>query len=362
MSPLENVSVHRATRGPERHARSRSSLGPLLLAALGAALTVSAAPKSAEASVFDSATRWPEDADGYVRIPVCIDATSSAQQRADGAAGGLIHAPNPSLAEVVTRVRTALQGSWERWSSVRFTGWESCDSLLPATRMSYVGVRIHPDAPNQSDSIGVYNKGGLVQFNPWGAEFNRCIKYNWQTARVEYSFDCVEQYAIHEMGHAIGFMHEWHHPLVPSGCSQRQPLPASDVASGWPSSRRYIVVNPGFYDYDSIMTYWGGCSDQDGVRFGSESLDAVDIQAVATVYPPVAGAPDVCNPGWFGGKRWFCAAQPTVSVGNSCSSGWVECLPHCNPRPFQGEWWTCPTNPSTVTGQSCSAPWELCGY
>ncbi|WP_148313709.1 hypothetical protein [Sorangium cellulosum] len=249
MSPLENVSVHRTTRGPERQVRFRSSLGPLLLAALGAALTVSAAPRSAEASVFDSASRWPEDADGYVRIPVCVDPTSSAVQRADGAAGGLIHAPNPSLADVVTRVRAALQGSWERWSSVRFTGWESCDSLLPATRMTYVGVRIHPDAPNQSDSIGVYNKGGSVQFKPWGADFNRCIKYNWQT-----------------------------------------------------------------------------------------------------------------NPGWFAGKRWFCAAQPTVSVGNSCSSGWVECLPRCNPRPFQGEWWTCPTNPSTVTGQSCAAPWELCGY
>lgn len=229
----------------------------------------------ASASVFQNVARWPTDSDDLTRIRVCIEPTSSTSQRADGAAGGLIHDRNPNLQEVVDRVRAAVTGSWERWSSVRFIDWQMCNTLPAGTRGSYVGIYIHPDAENESP-VGTRARGRTTSFKPWDNDFNRCISYNASTTHVQYRYDCVEQYAIHELGHVMGLSHEWSHPLAPASCGERSPLAPGTYLDVYSSSVSATVVNPQ-YDWDSIMTYVDGCVHQSGVRFGSKRPSDADI-------------------------------------------------------------------------------------
>ena len=123
--------------------------------------------------------------------------TAPCHERADGAAGGLIHDCNPSLGEVVAHVRAALHASWESVSAARFRDWRSCGALSPSELATHVRLYLNPNASNEA-IIGTSARGAQhgVSIMPWGNTFNRCIKYNWAHARVGYSFDCVEQYTI----------------------------------------------------------------------------------------------------------------------------------------------------------------------
>ena len=86
--------------------RRRSALVRLLPLCL-----VLAAPGVARASIFANGTRWPIGSDGLASIDVCVETDSTVDERADGAAGGLIHDRNPSLSEVVQHLRAALRGA-----------------------------------------------------------------------------------------------------------------------------------------------------------------------------------------------------------------------------------------------------------
>jgi FIMAH domain-containing protein len=266
---------------------------------LAAALLWAATPAT-QASIFVNSTRWPLTPNGYAVVPLCIVAGSSTQQKGDGADAGLIHDTNPSLAAVVYHVKVALAESWARESSVRFVGFKDCEDLSDQERSSTVGVYIHPDTSNASQT-GTQARGLTTadnpgtHFQPWGAEFNRCINYNWRTTHVEYSYDCVEQYAIHELGHAIGFKHEWFHPQTPQSCQDHKqgdyekngPIITSSYFTFYDSSQSYTIVNSADYDWDSIMTYPSTCAHVTGVRFGSKNLSDWDKAGVAAVYPPV---------------------------------------------------------------------------
>lgn len=268
---------------------------PLLLGVLTVLIVSGLVAPSAKASVFQKSARWTPNSKGYVVIQVCVIEGSDTSEKGDGAQAGLIHDTNPSLAAVLQRVKVALINSWEKHSSVRFVGWQMCNDLSTAERGKSVGLFIHPDADNLSSiGTGALGKTSLdnrgIQFKPWGSSFNRCIDYNWRTTHVEYSYDCVEQYAIHEFGHVLGFLHEWKHPLTPSKCQAfkgESVVSAADSSTTYPTDKSYVIVNPNDYDSNSIMTYDDDCADVTGVRFGSENLSPYDIEGVKTVYQPV---------------------------------------------------------------------------
>jgi len=235
----------------------------------------------ASASVFLDYVTWPKGNDGFTTINVCIVDGSTAQEKGDGAFAGFIHDANPSLADVISRIRIALANTWEANSGVRFKGWKTCSQLSQAEQYQALGVYISPDAANES-GVGVYMTRGQVtvaahgvSIKPWGNDFNRCIYYNGFTTHMSYKYDCAEQYAIHEFGHAIGFMHEWRHPLKPASCTAKDDTIFGDPRTG----------NPNVYDWNSIMTYWDGCVHQNGVRFGTTTLSDWDIAGVKRLYP-----------------------------------------------------------------------------
>jgi len=262
-----------------------------VLASLLPLVLLCAAPDSAHASIFANSARWPIGADGLASIDVCVETDSAVNERADGAAGGLIHDRNPSLDEVVAHVRAALHASWESVSAVRFGDWRSCGALSPSELATHVRVYLNPNASNEA-IIGTAARGAQhgVSIMPWGNTFNRCIKYNWARARVGYSFDCVEQYTIHEFGHTLGFLHEDTHPLSSDACLQQfsdsARVAAADYSADYTPGRAYTIVNPGAFDRRSIMTYSDACADVNGVRFGNPTLSDADALAAWAIYPP----------------------------------------------------------------------------
>src|SRR5262249_28544198 len=140
-------------------------------------------------------TRWPAGSGGWVIIQVCIDPDSSADEKGDDALAGLLHEPKPTLDEGIRHVRIALGSSWESYRSISFLGWNPCGSPI---QPDGIHLYIHPKAGNESN-VGYTDTFGTFRgtnFQPWGGSFNRCIRYNASTTKVEYSFECVEQYAI----------------------------------------------------------------------------------------------------------------------------------------------------------------------
>src|SRR5438105_1903322 len=178
---------------------------------------------SSSASIFARTKLWPVNpSNGLTEIPVCIEDDASTTQKRGGIYAALLYDRNPSVSDVVLRVRAAMASSWESVSSVRFTDWRMCGALSQDAQNSAVHVYIHPDAPNAS-RIGTDARGSRgVNFKPWGSDAtaNICIKYNAGRARMQYDYSCVEQYAIHEFGHALGFLHEWYNPATPASCTQ----------------------------------------------------------------------------------------------------------------------------------------------
>lgn len=262
--------------------RSRSSSSVPVALSVAAALLGA----SARASILETAARLSADAGVELVIPVCLVEGSSTRERSHRCAG-CAHGPNPGLARVVERVRAALARSWEAHGNVRFVGFDWCKTLDGGTE-SVVGLFIHPRADNAA-YVGPGSLGKVdrldpgVGFKPWGNGAS-CIELDWSQARMEYRFDCVEQYAIHEFGHVLGFVHEWRHPNKPAGCNDDPTRSEPLVAAGSPD---HVIVSPS-YDWDSIMTYTDACAHVTGVRFGSPDLSPTDIAGVSAAYPRVS--------------------------------------------------------------------------
>lgn len=262
--------------------------GAVAALALLSMVVVFAPGRQADAAVFQRSAKWTADpVSGYTFIPVCVLPDSNV----DKSRAGIAHAPNPSLDVVVGHVRDALR-SWEQYSSVRFVGWGTCGDPGFAIN-DHVSLYLNEDSSNSAligkGELGHQRDGeeGEVGFMPWGG----CFSYDASLAEDTYRFDCVEQYAIHEFGHILGFDHEWLHPATPVGCASAngpgdQPLAADQVSADANGTSAYYSPNT-VMDRSSIMTYTTACADVNGVRFGSPVPDVNDRVAIMAMYPPV---------------------------------------------------------------------------
>ncbi len=150
-------------------------------------------------------------------------------------------------------VRDAVARTWEAESGVRFTGWDTCQS-------SSSGIRI------QIRDEGPHVKGLGTQLNgmPEGMVLNFTFS-NWSPMCRETLQDCIEDSAVHEFGHAMGFAHEQNRPDRPSTCTE----PAQGASGDW------LI---GSWDLDSVMNYCNPKWNGDG------NLSATDMEGARLTY------------------------------------------------------------------------------
>ena len=240
--------------------------------------------RHAYGSVFKDSQKWPTEDSGYTIIPVCIVEGSSASEKL----GGIFHDFNPSIGDVIGRVRMALSDGWEKHSNICFVGWRPCKYLFQSEKESTLGIYIHLDADNNChlviNSKGRIDCGNACFWKPQGPGHAYFLNYNWGRTYAEYNFACAE-HSLQEIGHAIGFSHERDHYNRPSTCTQGTPIQQTDAGTSY-SHSIYTLVDSN-YDWDSILTYADGCAHVNGIFYSSPDLSPIDIQGVAEVYPPL---------------------------------------------------------------------------
>ena len=229
---------------------------------------------------------------------------------------------NPSEDDEEERewVREAVGETWEAESALEFWGWEACEEESQGIR-----IRIEDSGPRVrklGKSVNGVKDGMILNF-----EF-----MNWSPtcqARREY---CIRVVAVHEFGHAIGFVHEQNR--VDSKCVGEEQGSYGDH-----------LIGP--WDLNSVMNY---CNPR---WSGGGQLSQVDIMGVQQVYGKSEEALrdlfDLCSEeetqGWQGtcedptsfseDFRGNCQCEGNLVVDDV--SGEIRCgagTPNCGDKPI----------------------------
>ncbi|WP_224366409.1 hypothetical protein [Hyalangium versicolor] len=193
-----------------------------------------------EALVGNPSTFWPTSPSGSTDVPVCW----------------LV----PGLTTEKEWVRTAITAQWDALSSVRFTGWGTCDSTTPAS-----AIRI--DVADQSP----YSRRGMSSSNPsmllnltfahWSENCNDGIDDAFFPGDdLNY---CIRAEALKMFGYALGFTDGYS-----DACPDQEDVPEN--------SRTCQEFTE--FDFDSVLyPYY-----RDGVW--SDTLSPLDVQGLRRAY------------------------------------------------------------------------------
>jgi hypothetical protein len=190
-----------------------------------------------------------------------------------------------------TRTEAAVKATWEQHADVRFTGWSLCD---PDDRGG-IRIQIADEGPRalvgsaaDDEDIGMFLN---FTFKKWSVDCQQPAAGQSETAADPITWDhCVYSIAVHEFGHALGFMHE--HDRLFFG-KDFHALEADDFAvaleacrtagtyrasTGQPSADDVWTTD---YDPRSVMNYCFNIYDHD------VALSSKDVELLKKAYPSI---------------------------------------------------------------------------
>ncbi len=187
--------------------------------------------------------------------------------------------------------------SWSNFAEVDFQGWGLCPSS------GFQGIRLNPDGTKWDEENGKW-----VGNTSCSSPVNGIQDCRFDLAGITYRTDraSIEGNALHEFGHALGFMHE--HLHEGATCPKRQPGEAwvPELYSLGPAD-----------DWQSVMSYCGG-----------NDLSEWDIAGVQAVYGQKWSNPSAVKTADL--KLWVFARGTNdglyykTKTGSTWSSAWTS--------------------------------------
>lgn len=126
--------------------------------------------------------------------------------------------PKQKYKQAMKVTRQAIENSWQKYSALTFLGWGTCVSNSPGIRILIADKR--PHVRDVGRRLNGVQNGMVLNF-----EFQR-----WQSGcQRSDQTDLIARIAIHEFGHAIGFLHgQDRDDDTSASCRQQKTGPNSD--------------------------------------------------------------------------------------------------------------------------------------
>ena len=156
-------------------------------------------------------------------------------------------------------VRTQIEETWQKYSSLTFLFWGKCG--IGGGSDIYISVKDKkPTSPIGTD----YKKFGRRMYLNFS--FENFASQSFCAQSEQGKVDCIKHYSVHEFGHAIGIDHEHNRDDKPESCTREDP-----------KKRTPGDTKVGAYDPHSVMNYCNA---------SASLLSPGDIETVREIYGP----------------------------------------------------------------------------